>query len=159
MATSKLIKPTNETVSIPDFTDRPDQRGNSNCIDKIIDGVNLLNDQIATKAKAPVRVYDIGRVATSTSLTYTGKHVTIPAGSFYCVRGYGIYTSSRCTGVAIGVDSDPTHTYNFVAAYLNNTQGVTCGGYALNQVDLYLHVQYASAANNDVGLDGFYIPS
>lgn len=46
MATSKLIKPTNVTVSIPEFTDQPDQRVNSNCIDKTIDGVNSLNDQI-----------------------------------------------------------------------------------------------------------------
>ena len=47
MATSKLIKPTNVTVQIPEFTDQPDQRVNSNCIDKGIDGINSLSDQIA----------------------------------------------------------------------------------------------------------------
>lgn len=40
MATNKTITPTNVTVSVPAFTDQPDQRVNSNCIDKIIDGVN-----------------------------------------------------------------------------------------------------------------------
>lgn len=50
MATSKLIKPTNVTVSIPAFTDQPDQRVNSNCIDKSIDGINALSDQIGTIA-------------------------------------------------------------------------------------------------------------
>ena len=50
MATSKLIKPTNVTVSIPEFTDQPDQRVNSDCIDKTIDGVNSLNDQIGNRA-------------------------------------------------------------------------------------------------------------
>ena len=47
MATSKLLKPTNETISIPGFTDRPDQRVNTNCIDKEADAINALNDQIA----------------------------------------------------------------------------------------------------------------
>lgn len=49
MATSKLIKPTNVTVQIPAFTDQPDNRVNTNCIDKAIDGINALSDQIATK--------------------------------------------------------------------------------------------------------------
>lgn len=51
MATNKLIKPTNVTVSIPAFTDQPDQRVNSNCIDKSIDGINALSDQIGNKVE------------------------------------------------------------------------------------------------------------
>ena len=47
MATSKLLKPTNVTISIPAFTDQPDQRVNSNCIDKEADAINSLSDQIA----------------------------------------------------------------------------------------------------------------
>ena len=46
MATSKLLKPTNVTISIPAFTDQPDQRVNSNCIDKEADAINSLSDQI-----------------------------------------------------------------------------------------------------------------
>lgn len=49
MATSKLLKPTNVTISIPEFTDQPDQRVNSNCIDKEADAINSLNDQIVTE--------------------------------------------------------------------------------------------------------------
>ena len=52
MATNKLIKPTNVTVQIPAFTDQPDQRVNSNCIDKSIDGINTLSDQIGKINKA-----------------------------------------------------------------------------------------------------------
>lgn len=51
MATSKLLKPTNVTISIPAFTDQPDQRVNSNCIDKEADAINSLSDQIANKFK------------------------------------------------------------------------------------------------------------
>ena len=48
MATSKLLKPTNVTISIPEFTDQPDQRVNSNCLDKEADAINTLSEQIAT---------------------------------------------------------------------------------------------------------------
>ena len=49
MATSKLLKPTNVTISIPEFTDQPDQRVNSNCIDKEADAINLLSDNASTE--------------------------------------------------------------------------------------------------------------
>lgn len=68
MATSKLIKPTNVTVSIPAFTDQPDQRVNSNCIDKSIDGINTLSDQIGNMI-----VY----VQTSSAVTKNGGTATI----------------------------------------------------------------------------------
>ena len=55
MATSKTIKPTNVSVNIPAMTDAPDQSVNSNCIDKIIDGVNSLydNDLFSTGTAIP----------------------------------------------------------------------------------------------------------
>lgn len=43
MATSKTLTPTNVTISIPEFTDQPDQRVNSNCIDKEADAINALS--------------------------------------------------------------------------------------------------------------------
>ena len=47
MATSKTLTPTNVTISIPAFSDRMDQRLNSNCIDKEADAINALNSKIA----------------------------------------------------------------------------------------------------------------
>lgn len=46
MATSKTLTPTNVTIQIPEFTDQPDQRVNSNCLDKEADAINALNTQI-----------------------------------------------------------------------------------------------------------------
>lgn len=43
MATSKTLTPTNVVISIPEFTDQPDQRVNSNCLDKEADAINALN--------------------------------------------------------------------------------------------------------------------
>ena len=48
MATSKTLTPTNVTISIPEFTDKPDQRVNTNCIDKEADAINALSYQIGT---------------------------------------------------------------------------------------------------------------
>ena len=48
MATSKTLTPTNVTIQIPAFTDKPDQRLNSNCIDKEADAINALSDQMAS---------------------------------------------------------------------------------------------------------------
>ena len=42
MATNKTLTTTNVTIAIPAFSDAPDQRVNSNCIDKIADAVNAL---------------------------------------------------------------------------------------------------------------------
>ncbi len=46
MATTKTLRPTNVTISIPEFTDQPDQRVNSNCIDKEADAINTLSEQL-----------------------------------------------------------------------------------------------------------------
>lgn len=48
MATSKTLTPTNVTISIPEFTDQPDQRVNSNCIDKEADAINAVNTKLTT---------------------------------------------------------------------------------------------------------------
>ena len=51
MATSKTLTPTNVTIQIPEFTDQPDQRVNSNCLDKEADAINALNTQITLCTK------------------------------------------------------------------------------------------------------------
>jgi len=42
MATSKTLTPTNQTISIPEMTDTPDQSVNSNALSKIADAINEL---------------------------------------------------------------------------------------------------------------------
>lgn len=75
MATSKLIKPTNVTVSIPAFTDQPDQRVNSNCIDKSIDGINTLSDQIANSTTSYTG-YVVEKFGKMTIVQFNGGSVT-----------------------------------------------------------------------------------
>lgn len=69
MATSKTLTPTNVTISIPEFTDQPDQRVNSNCIDKLSDAVNALNSKFTTQGEdilgnGHIKIYKSGNVVT-----------------------------------------------------------------------------------------------
>lgn len=75
MATSKTLTPTNVTIQIPEFTDQPDQRVNSNCIDKEADAINALNTQIATLI--PLSGYVIHGSWKS------GQTLTVPSGGTY----------------------------------------------------------------------------
>ena len=59
MATSKTLKPTNVTIQIPAFTDKPDQRVNTNCIDKEADAINALSDQIASNLNTNLSTFNI----------------------------------------------------------------------------------------------------
>lgn len=73
MATSKLLKPTNVTISIPAFTDQPDQRVNSNCIDKEADAINSLSDQIANLDG----ILSSGTLIVNGTLTSTGTTIDV----------------------------------------------------------------------------------
>lgn len=55
MATSKTLTPTNVTIQIPEFTDRPDQRVTNDCIDKEADAINALNSKITTLNTSTVK--------------------------------------------------------------------------------------------------------
>ena len=46
-ATTKTLTPTNETISIPAFTDKPDNRLQTDSTGKLADAVNALSEQMA----------------------------------------------------------------------------------------------------------------
>ena len=79
MAISKTLTPTNVTIQIPDFTDRPDQRANSNCIDKEADAINALNAQIATLFKWVSCSGKIGALSAG-AYGYVEVQYIVPAG-------------------------------------------------------------------------------
>lgn len=87
MATNKTINPTNQTVSIPAFTDQPDIRVITNDIDKTIDGVN-------TNYTA------INNVQDGLAIVANGNtHAAITSGQFVYVKNHstlndGLYVAS-----------------------------------------------------------------
>ncbi len=120
MATSKTLTPTNVTIFIPEFTDQPDQRVNSNCIDKEADAINALNTAIANLVKSVTVTGTTdanGNLAISTS--------TLPASSIPILAKGNI--SSQYFEVLY---ASYTSSYNLrVSAWAGNTpyanQGVT----------------------------------
>lgn len=70
MATSKTLTPTNVTIYIPEFTDQPDQRVNSNCIDKEADAINALKTKTDTLDTAKVNVKGLALTNNATT-TFT----------------------------------------------------------------------------------------
>lgn len=74
MATNKTIDVTNVTVQIPGMTDKPNQSVNSNCIDKIIDGLNALNSKLTVKVESVSGTTD-SYSAINTGVTTLNKHI------------------------------------------------------------------------------------
>ena len=87
MATSKTIGVTNVTVQVPEFTDQPDQRVNSNCIDKIIDGINSLSDQIGNLFAYKEYSIPIGNIGSYSTRNGT-QPISVTGYVPYSVRGY-----------------------------------------------------------------------
>ena len=50
MATTKTLTPTNQTITLAAFTEKPDNRINVTNDDRLTDAVNALNSNIVTKA-------------------------------------------------------------------------------------------------------------
>ena len=47
MATTKTLTPTNQVITIPDFTDKPDNRLQADSAGKLADAVNQLNNNMS----------------------------------------------------------------------------------------------------------------
>lgn len=145
MATSKTLTPTNVTIQIPEFTDQPDQRVNSNCIDKEADAINSLNTAIGTlqgqasrtiqwissgsldDCTDPTKVYSWGNVSISNIPAIYAKMYYIPGDvpMQYCVTNDG--TSSM-----IRVNTGSWSSWTYIASIANtnswklfNTNGNT----------------------------------
>lgn len=102
MATSKLLKPTNVTIQIPEFTDQPDQRVNSNCIDKAADAINALNDNMA-------QLIVVKTGTTPNTLNTNAQFITDSSlMGHYVILGYSIYSKSN---VWVSASTNIAHIY------------------------------------------------
>ena len=128
MATNKLLKPTNVTIAIPAFTDQPDQRVNSNCIDKEADAINALNDQIANIKVAQnlgtfgtidaIQTAIVTEIGTMSDFEIRNKNMSVSTASgVFVTTAYVLeitrFSSTRC----------------FVKAYRGNSTSVNYGNY------------------------------
>lgn len=137
MATTKTIQPTGATITIPDFTEKPDIRVINTDISNITDAANALSDQIA-------------QVDTLNLSTETG--VTIDdGGAFRYGKIIVIYMkvtlTQTITGNAISGLPNPKGTN---ASIIDVGDGFSVSNYgtircALNAGTYYLHGCYVEA--------------
>jgi len=112
MATSKTLTPTNVTIQIPAFADKPDQRVNSNCIDKEADAINALSDQIAMSAWSG-----------SDGVRYRKSDRFVELNINKSIGGSGITVSSWSSSSAIGSISGYSNDYLVTIPFLYLTTG------------------------------------
>lgn len=98
MAISKTLTPTNVTIQIPEFTDQPDQRVNSNCIDKEADAINALYGQIG----------NIGTVTLNSITTFPAQNgnycpITLNKGKYIIVAHMFGYSSTANVRLAVSI--------------------------------------------------------
>ena len=94
----------------------------------------------------------------STSASYTGLSITIPAKSFYSLCAYVSWGSCQPSEIYVSM-SQETHTgapnASGVVAY--NTAQTSWSGYRSTETTFYIWAKYSSAGTNYVGLNGFYV--
>ena len=117
MATSKTLAPTGVTIQIPEFTDQPDQRVNSNCIDKEADAINALNNKIT---KSAVTVTPVSGVTVSVNDLQKFN------GMVFGNINFNFNNAGATQWTKLATISDvPSSNLSFVAIYTND--GTYCG--------------------------------
>ena len=110
MATSKLLKPTNVTISIPEFTDQPDQRVNSNCIDKEADAINTLSEHIGNLK----------------AIHFFKSTYNLPSGSTDTYQISTVSDYTKCYVLSAGLLASGTIYNQAVEVQTVNSNGITC---------------------------------
>lgn len=93
MATSKTLTPTNVTIYIPEFTDQPDQRVNSNCIDKEADAINALDSRTTVIGTIVEKTVSNQTLNANGQTIYANNSITLPAGT-WLICGTGLVSKA-----------------------------------------------------------------
>lgn len=100
---------------------------------------------------------DSTTITSSTTYSYTGVRIDIPANCIYSVMATAVYLANSPSRCAITSSS----TSGSTLPCSNNESGghktVCVNGYASSALSLYVWAQYAGAGANRIDTDGFYI--
>lgn len=113
MATTKTITVTNQTVSVPEFTDRPDARVYSDAEGKCVDGINA-NTQAIAKQQESIAIVATGNTHAAIGIgqyVYVKEHGTLTEGMYKNLSGSPIaanatLSSSNLTSISGGAFND-----------------------------------------------------
>ena len=131
MATNKTIDPTNVTVQIPAMADKPNQATNSNCLDKIIDGVNAVNSNKAKIVYEDLTITNGNYIGVSAATNYRCSNakflsaIVIGSNNIVAIS----YTYSNLVYVTLKNTNDmanaPAGNYTVRVFYTNEAQAYT----------------------------------
>jgi len=99
-----------------------------------------------------------GSFSATTSWTYTGCSVNIPANCVYAIQGNAWYLASRPDAIAISTSD--TNVNSQVSNGGNNGAMGSCSyvGYTSMAFTAYLWAKYSANGINSVNLVGWYMP-
>ena len=115
---------------------------------------------VDNKIYSPVIVDVSNYQARTTTFEYTGLSVTIPAYSYYVLKGLIGYYSTQTRAVALTRTNNLTYPQcsNMDAISVNGEKACTISGTTGNSSQtFYLFGQWAGAANNNASITGFYL--
>lgn len=133
--------------------------GKSSATVNLIGTVKINNTDInTTYSKKPVSVNVHNTITTSTSLSYTGTSVTIPANCFYSLTFKAVFNNSKPQLIGVSTSSSTYREIvsnasgqHFASVSYSNKTGSSAETF-------YVWAQYPSANQNNIGITGFYIP-
>lgn len=98
-------------------------------------------------------------ITTSTTLTYTGVSVTIPAGKEFAILVKATYRNNEPLEIALSTSNSAIRTYNTVARS-DSASTISFAGYTdasyIGSLTLYVWAKYASSGSNDIDVSGYY---
>ena len=98
-----------------------------------------------------------GEVACKTTLTYTGKYITVPAGSYCCIEALAYYNAAAPSSVSINSSSTNANATYAAGAYVTPMAGTSYSTYVSTDTTFYLWAKYATASNNTVAIRAWYV--
>ena len=105
-------------------------------------------------------IVDIGSSTSITSTTtksYTGVSITIPAGSFYSISVNAVYNNSNTVWVGICLDNIQASSAIADGGTAYVCANACTSGYVATDTTFYIWAQYLYATQNTIAVRGFYI--
>ena len=156
MATSKTLTPTNVTISIPEFTDQPDQRVNSNCIDKEADAINALNNNFgSTQSYTPTITSDSqGFAVSNISFKYMRIGKLLFVSGRFNITNVGSNPNNNTANITLPTGMSCADAVGGCGTIAVNTSGVDLSIFSVRQGDNKFYIQSGAGGSKVLGVIG-----
>ena len=120
------------------------------------DPTNTTYWQIALDSQVkPTIISETHEFTSSSTTSYTGVSITIPAGKSFAIRADAQYNTKEPKEIYL-VRSDSSIAEKFRIMAGGEVGSCSVSGYAAANITLYVWAKYGGAGSNTIGLYGFY---